>query len=249
MHPYSASMTDRPRVIALAAMTAAAIFLCIGLAIDASGIRPPFWFTIPSAMAVFGVLFGLYDRALWRWSVGWVRLSRVPDLNGHWGGEVSIREGERRAEEGLEGIPCFVSIVQTWSKIRVDFETPFSRSYSSMASVSDQEFHYEYTVERKEGAQYPSGMKTHHGVARLHSRGDWQTLEGDFYNDECYPRSGPYSLARLAPSVRADEWLRAQQVLRARGEDAVARRWFAPSLRAWAWLVMRLRGPRIHKGR
>lgn len=236
-------MTDRTRVIALAAMVAAAVFLCLGLAIDASGLRPPFWVTAPSAMAVFGGLFALYDRWLWRRSFGGFRISLVPDLSGKWVGEIGIEEGERRPEEGFEGVPCFVSVTQTWSKIRIDFETPFSRSCSSMASITDQELHYEYTVERKEGSHYPPDMKTHHGVARLHSIGEWHKLEGDFYNDQYYQRSGPYRLARLDVSVPADEWLADQQLLRGSWKHAVAHSSSASSQGIGALFARLLRWP------
>jgi hypothetical protein len=70
MHPYSASMTDRPKVIAWAAMGAAVLFLCSGLGIEALGWQPPFWAAPPSAMTIFGVFFATYDRFLWRRPIG-----------------------------------------------------------------------------------------------------------------------------------------------------------------------------------
>jgi hypothetical protein len=206
MHPYSASMTDRPRVIGATALVAALAFLLVGLTMDAIGWRPSYWVSTPSAVAIFGVLFGLYDRRLWRLSMAGFRLSQVPDLNGIWGGTVEILVGVRRREEEPT-VDCAVTIRQTWSKIQIDFETEFSSSRSSMAAFNDSDLHYEFTADRKAGTDFPRGMNTHHGLARLKGVAGWRELHGDFFNDPLYPRSGPYHLRPLPRGVQPEEWL------------------------------------------
>lgn len=200
-------MTDRTRAIEYGAFVAVVIFAAIGLAIQATAWRPPFWLATPSATAIFGLVFAGYDRYLWQRAPLGIRLSPVPNLNGNWGGFIDILEGPRRDEEGLRDVPCFVRITQTWTKISVEFETPFTRSESKMAWLDPRHLHYEYSVEPKEGTEYPADMQTHGGMARLYST-DWQTLEGYFFNDQYYQRFGKYNLRRLKSNETTDDILR-----------------------------------------
>ncbi|HEU4975759.1 MAG TPA: hypothetical protein VFT50_11760 [Baekduia sp.] len=214
-HPYSAVMVDRTRAIFIAALAGVVIFAAIGYGIEKSAWQPPFWLTTPSAGLFFGLFFGMYDRVLWRKSIFGFPLSQVPDLRGRWTGEISIEAGPRRREEQLlENIPCFVTVTQSWTRMVVRFETPFSTSVSSMAAILDGEFHYEYAVQPKVGTSYPKDMNNHGGMARMRFDARLpKRMSGHFFNDQNYQRFGRYELRRDRRHRNAESWFAAHQQL------------------------------------
>jgi hypothetical protein len=217
-HAYSAEMIDRTKAIRLSSVAGVVVFALIGVAIQASGWRPPFWITTPSAAAIFGLVFTAYDRQLWRRKIHRTRLSAVPNLAGTWVGEITIAGGPTRPEEvtGPHDPPevrCHVFIDQTWSKISVKFETHFTTSESAMASITADTLSYEYTVEPKVGARYPETVHRHSGMASLRfeykagSTTEIKEMHGHFYNDQHYHRYGKYELRRDKTEMAARAWI------------------------------------------
>jgi hypothetical protein len=103
-------------------------------------------FAVPNLL-FFGLAFGVayklfyrvFDRRLWNES--WIPdfVVAVPDLTGHWEGEIRTSyEGEIAdeyiADGGHQSIPATLDIKQTWGKIIIHFETERSYSVSTGAS-------------------------------------------------------------------------------------------------------------------
>ncbi|MFZ2882519.1 MAG: hypothetical protein WA019_05595, partial [Candidatus Moraniibacteriota bacterium] len=55
--------------------------------IEANNIKIPFYFSIPSIPAVYGLLFLAFDRVLWKWKIfRMLGIITADDLNGEWEG-------------------------------------------------------------------------------------------------------------------------------------------------------------------
>src|SRR5690349_20280123 len=72
------------------------------------------WIDYPSVLGVFAILYGLFDR--WLWRVGALRSLKIvatPDLRGSWDGEVVPANGPSAGAV----IPATLVIRQTWTRI------------------------------------------------------------------------------------------------------------------------------------
>ena len=139
----------------------------------------------PSGLAIFGLLFLLFDNFLWKFSLLYrCGLIRIPNLNGQYNGFMT-------SAKKIGEIPVKVSIYQSYSKIRIRLETQskLSYSYSIMASFETVDpnsfrFNYEYfsTYTPEQGE-----LQTHYGVTRLrlestNNRFDGEQ-QGSYYTD------------------------------------------------------------------
>lgn len=91
----------------------------------------------------FGVVYALLYRVFdWRlWNKSWMPdfIVAVPDLTGHWEGEIKTSyqgkiKGDYIADGGHQPMSATLDIDQTWSKIIIHFETERSSSVSTGAS-------------------------------------------------------------------------------------------------------------------
>lgn len=212
MHDYVTNLSNRTRVLALMMTLSAIFFLATGLVLQTAKINLPFWLNAPSTAALFSALFAVYDRYAWRWRVFGKQLSTVPVLDGFWAGTVVLRS-ELLTEESAQTLPCHVHIKQTWTKMRIEFETEFTTSCSWMAALNEPGhgpggLRYEYQVTPKPGYSLPEVINIHSGTAYLlPKRSDWTELAGEFYNGPGYQRYGEYTLARLTEPVDVNTWL------------------------------------------
>lgn len=202
MHEYVATMVERPKIVFRIALISIGMMVGAGLLLRLVSDALPVFVTPPGALVVFGVIFGLYDRFLWKWKVWRFRLSAIPNLNGRWRGTVDLRPVSRL--RCVKSRDCTITVHQTWSRISIDFESDFSRSTSVMASLGEKSephggLRYEYDVTPMPGAETPEGkdVSRHFGVARLQPLGvNWAELSGDYYNDRSYQRWGVYKLKK-----------------------------------------------------
>lgn len=103
-------------------------------------------FTVPNLL-FFGLAFGvaykifyrMFDRRLWNKS--WIPdfIVSVPDLTGHWEGEIKTSykgeiPDEYIVDGGHQSMPATLDIKQTWSEIIIHFETERSPSVSTGAT-------------------------------------------------------------------------------------------------------------------
>src|SRR4026207_1736632 len=83
MHAYSTKSPWNPKLIAVLAIASTLIATSLGIAVNAVNKELGSALVSASAMPVFGILFFIFDRYLWR--PGLVRhFLLVPDLNGDW---------------------------------------------------------------------------------------------------------------------------------------------------------------------
>jgi hypothetical protein len=200
MHEYVCPPASRVKVVFWIAIASVAVSIGVGAALKAVSFVPPEFAAPPAVATVFAILFAIYDRWVWRLKPFGKRVSKIPDLRGDWHGTIDIREGDKSATGTYE---CQASIRQTWNRIAIEFKTDFSKSHSTLASLTTDgsapaALRYEYDVSTISGAKLPTDWGTrHYGVAHLNpAEPEWSKLEGKYYNDDDYQRWGVYKLER-----------------------------------------------------
>lgn len=76
---------------------------------------------------LYALIYGLFDNYIWKWRP-LRKVLNVPDLNGHW-------EGELTSATYQTTIHMDLNIKQTWSKISFVSTFPKSKSESNVASI------------------------------------------------------------------------------------------------------------------
>lgn len=178
MHNY-ATDADRSKVTLAIGAGSVGVAYLLFWALRAGGVAAPWWIDIPGPLGIGAIAFGFYDRIAWRWHLGRLHLSSVPDFNGTWEGELQTDfDGGASPQIGR------LCISQRWTTIRVTYE-PKSASSSSSSVVAavltaDEEpsLVYEYLNEPKPLST--AAMAPHRGLARLQRTRDGR-LVGNYY--------------------------------------------------------------------
>jgi len=197
MHPYATNSSERKNVVLFIALLSVVLAWCLYRVIEWSGLRLPWWVDAPSVMGIFGALYKLFDKSLWRMVV-WRKIAmvKVPDLNGRWDIEGYTSFDSNLSFKGK------IIIRQTWTAISVFMETAYSRSYSLSASLLVEQpegctLSYEYRNEPKPNA--PLTMHAHRGTCVLRMKND-NLLEGEYYSGRDRQNYGSLILRRRAGS-------------------------------------------------
>ena len=151
--------------------------------------------SLVGAGAVFGVLYWLFDRFMWRWPYICEYL-KVPDLSGSWS-----CKGRTLNSDGQEIYlwDATVTIVQSWDRIRVRLKTAQSGSNSISAALIHDEVDgcrllYNYKNDPKIGEVE---LKSHLGFAEIVFAKDRRTGEGEYFNGHGRYTFGTLYLERL----------------------------------------------------
>ncbi|MBL1179267.1 hypothetical protein [Pantanalinema sp. GBBB05] len=164
MHEYTVIGHDRKKIYYFLAFLSGGVSpLLAGLISQASN-STSIPLIAPSGLALFGLIFLLFDHFLWKWSLFYkIGVIKIPNLSGQWNGQIIS------SKQPQQKIPTIVTIYQTYSSIRIRLETQYARSISLMAvfeMVDPACFNlsYEYLSEYRS----PQGdISRHYGVARL----------------------------------------------------------------------------------
>ncbi|MEG3155725.1 Cap15 family CBASS effector [Sphingomonas sp. RB1R13] len=153
---------------------------------------PPTFLSLVGAGAVYGILFWLFDRYLWR--LGPVaKLLKVPDLSGKWDCEgVPLDNGKAVPWQGE------IRIVQSWDRIRVHLKTENSKSDSLAAALQydaaeGYRLFYHYRNQPRVGSPK---MAPHHGFTELVFAEDEQSAMGDYFNGRGRNTFGTLKISR-----------------------------------------------------
>ena len=129
---------------------------------------------------VFGVLYWLFDRYMWRWQL-FAGLLNVPNLDGIWqcAGTALNPDGFSNLSWNGE-----ITIIQSWDKIRVRLKTNQSGSNSvSAALICDRVDGYKllYSYKNDPHIDEPE-LNSHHGFSELIFSKDLLSAEGSYFN-------------------------------------------------------------------
>ena len=193
MHPYTTDSKERRNVMFRITLFSIVLTYGFHLLLDRLSVQWPWWAEAPSVVGVFRLLYGIFDRWLWRMKLlHRLGVVRIPNLNGIWDAEgVTSFEGEKYKAK--------VIINQTWTHISIIMETQFSRSHSLTASIlinqpEGSTLSYEYRNEPKPNAR-PT-MHAHRGTAVLRLKGE-NYLEGEYYSGRDRQNYGSLSLKKV----------------------------------------------------
>ena len=192
MHPYATDSTERRSVILWLALISILIAYGLHLLLSKASTKWLWLIDIPSVMGVFGILYTIFDKQLWRWQfLRKLTIVRVPNLNGFW-----VAEGKSTTHS--TDFAATVKIRQTWTHISITMETEHSRSHSITASLlidqpDEVTLSYEYRNEPKPNAI--STMHAHRGTAVLRLKGE-ELLEGEYYSGRDRQNYGTLRLNR-----------------------------------------------------
>lgn len=196
MHPYTTDSSERRTVpLYIVGLSILCAWL-LSKVLSYFQLTVPWWVDAPSVVGFYGVIYGIFDRWLWRCQpFKKIGLVKVPDMNGQWRGYISSSFDDYAVRQDV-----VVEIRQSWTRISVKLEAELSRSHSLIGSIlTDQPdgivLTYEYLNEPKPNAR-PT-MHAHRGTARLIVENDVKVLKGEYYTGRDRQNYGVLYLKRV----------------------------------------------------
>ncbi len=179
MHGYSTDSGERRVVPLLLALLSITLAWVSSRFLAAARLAVPWWMDAPSSLAFYGLLYGLFERFLWRNNlVHNLGLVRIPNLMGRWRGYlITSFDGHAKRHD------LVINIFQSWTQISVFLTTATSMSCSCVAVI--QVDHPEgvtliYQYQNQPLANAEKTMHMHYGTAMLRLS-DGDCLAGDYY--------------------------------------------------------------------
>lgn len=187
---YSVDTEPRKKIIAILALIALGITYVPGslFPIISSKFGPL------SALGVFGILFFLFDRFLWKYIPG----TGVPNISGTWSGEINRGTEPGKTEGKVANVTA--KITQTWTRMDVVFKGTHSVSRSEVAGLFvNNPNHIElcYAYNKRPNDATGKGPQYSNGYTRLvfEKKEQKQTLIGRYFSDEF--RGGTITLSKV----------------------------------------------------
>lgn len=133
-----------------------------------------------SVLFIFGIIYFLYDRYLWKIKIFKFKFSSIPNLSGVWNGQYKSSWKDTVGNVSLH-------IKQTWTKIQIISHNEKSNSYSKVASLlydtnKNVELIFEY--ENEPGTNREKTMNPHKGFSELIYNEELSKLEGYYTSDQ-----------------------------------------------------------------
>ena len=179
MHGYSTDSDERRGVPLLLACAAISLAWLSSRLLAATHLSVPWWLDAPSLMAIYGTLYTLFDKYLWRMRLASkLGLVKVPNLAGLWYGYlIASYDGHAKRRK------LIINIFQSWTQITVYLTTAtsMSRSCAAVIQVGDPEgVALIYQYQNQPLADATKTMHMHYGTAMLRVYSDG-FLAGDYY--------------------------------------------------------------------
>lgn len=164
MHEYTVVGHDRKRIYYSLALLSAGLSPVLASWISQVSHLISISLIAPSGLALFGLLFLLFDRFLWKWSLFYkTGVIKIPNFAGTWNGQIIS------SKQPQQKIPITVTIYQTYSNIRIRLETQYATSISLMAAFEMVDpGYFNLSYEYLSVYRSPQGdISRHYGVTRL----------------------------------------------------------------------------------
>lgn len=142
----------------------------------------PNWLEGPSPIAVYGVLYILFDRYFWKWEIfRQFGIVWFPNINGRWKGNQisSYKENGKNVE--VEGR---LEIIQTFSKVCVRAYYTKSESESVAASFTEcnDQVYLFYTYDNDPSSLKTGTMQRHKGSGKIRKLPAENKIKGCYWN-------------------------------------------------------------------
>lgn len=133
-----------------------------------------------SVLFIFGIIYFLYDRYLWKIKIFKFKFSSIPNLSGIWNGQFKSSWKDTVGNTSLH-------INQTWTKMQIISYNEKSKSYSKVASLlydtnKNVELIFEY--ENEPDSNREKTMNPHKGFSELIYNEELSKLEGYYTSDQ-----------------------------------------------------------------
>lgn len=142
----------------------------------------PYWMDTLSPLYVYGLIYLLFDRYLWRWPLFTTfRIVSVPNLNGRWKGKQrsSYQENGKNVEVG-----GYLEIEQTFSSVSVNTYYEKSKSESAVGAFAkiNGEIYLFYTYDNDPNTLKRGTMQQHKGSGKIRYLPRDNRIEGFYWN-------------------------------------------------------------------
>ncbi|PYT80223.1 MAG: hypothetical protein DMG40_13230 [Acidobacteria bacterium] len=205
MHSYSTDSDER-RFVPLI-LAALAIVLAWGSSqfLAAVHVSLPWWMEAPSTLGLYGSLYTLFDKHLWKTSSARkLGLSKVPNLEGRWKGFLvtSFDDFDKQRDVMLQ-------IFQSWTQISIYVTTATSISRSCVAVIQVSDLNgaglvYQYQCQPLANAR--KSMHMHYGTGMLRMfKDDTSHLIGEYYAGRDRGTFGQICFWKVTPTGKAEE--------------------------------------------
>lgn len=173
--------------------------ISIGVIFTIDHIFPvPEWIPVPSVLAVYGLLFGLFNKYIWRWKLlRAIGLISTPDLNGEW----DMISNSSKTEQKIQ-YQGKLYIDQTWTEINIYFDGNIATSNSLMASINflnHKKFSIEWEYLSKKKPEHAEEEYMHYGITRLElvlGESSGTILKGDYFTDRSRNNYGDVEITK-----------------------------------------------------
>lgn len=154
----------------------------------------PNWIKIPSYLALYHLIVGIYEKSLWKYAFfKAIGLPVIPDLNGKWTGKVNSSYDTNTTYS------VDVEIRHNLSKFMMILKTNRSASETNCAIITIQEpyskLQYNFVSRPSSGAEF--SMNIHDGTACLELSHDTDALTGYYFTGRGRETYGDISLKRV----------------------------------------------------
>jgi hypothetical protein len=192
MHTYSINSSERSKIPFMLAGISIGLILLLKYKIVL-----PSWIPVPGVFALYGILYGVFDKWLWKWEfLSKIGLISTPNLNGTW--KMLSRSSMNDYEKEYEGI---ITINQTWTSISIYLDGEKFSSISTMAGIdvkTDSIFtlKWEYLSQKK--PKFSDKDYMHTGMTRVLAENKTKplTLKGDYFTDRSRHNYGSVTILK-----------------------------------------------------
>jgi hypothetical protein len=194
MHYYSTTdANEKRRILLLIAIVAIISTWEVSSILSKQHVTLPWWFIAPSVIGVYGLLYTLFDKYVWKIkALHKLSVIKTPNLEGDWEGML-ISSFDPNSSKTVN-----VKISQTWTEIEIVLRSDSSQSHSIAAFISSKEpggaaVIYQYQNNPKVHAV--DTMEIHYGTTKLTLIEEGK-LEGEYYSGRGRQNYGSLSLKK-----------------------------------------------------
>lgn len=170
---------------------------------------PKQWQTIIDVSGATGslVLVSLfltwYDRTLWKYGVGLLKLVNVPNLNGTYEGELISSHIDQATSQKTK-LKCVMRVYQTASRIYIEMDfinasnTTTSKSHSEQVEDTPADYKIVRFIHHNGGSFDNQVLGQHHGLTELQYYPGTKEFKGSYFNSPQRKTHGTIYVKKVA---------------------------------------------------
>ena len=175
MHSYSINSNERSKIQLLLAGASILLTWLIKINLDF-----PWWFEDPSIFGIYGVLYLIFNRYLWKKKIlHSIGLIHTPDINGEWTGFL-----KSSFDNFVQEYEAKIVVIQRWTSIDISFSTQTSNGRSVIAAIemgNNEDADLTYTYLNDPVASAHPQINMHKGTSILCFSDNLSKADGEYY--------------------------------------------------------------------